>query len=880
MADNRIKVSGYAKKEVYNGNIEYRNFSPDLVGLQLTSDGGTPLFTMGNFNITTNLDPKLSRTYVTNKFSNFITLSDINLNTTETQTLLNNNAGVYLNLDKTNLSYYAKFGSMTEFVRVSLEKIIMSWPAALYITPIYLDSNYIQSQGFTYDNYSYDTIKNEATFRVNVNFIKNLYDINYITNGTLIDTFNETNDLRNLTVNYGAYCIFINNIEYDVVKFTASTYTSNDYIYFNVKGDPFSGIPKTTVYYVKPKKIYEDLFYNSLDEFEGYLLNRMVIPKYTAMFKYPLKTDNGVLLYTSKSFTWPTTDGYNIDFDTDAYVTYASSLLDLANTNDLTRSNLMNRFLVTEAITGFDTLPYYLDEQQQDTSGGKVTKLLNVYGRSFDDFNKFIEGLEYSHTVTYDKLNNIPDKYLKDLAKVLGWDLISSINNNDLLSNYVTTGAINYSGYSAGLTPVDTDVEMWRRIILNSPWIWKSKGARKSVEFLLSFIGTPNGLVEFNEYVYKVDGPIDVELFKDILQLNGLSLDLTTYPIDSDGYPKFFADTDNMYFQNYGLWHRETGGANAIIDIKSGNNPHLGPYDNGFAYLQQLTELIPKFLPITITSETISTTSSDLFTNYNKGEITNYNGETYVDVTNLEGLDISNCYEIQTTIEPDPLSKDIDDDMLSVCVSKIKPTSTETCKDVVEAIKVDIGEYYLFTKYQYLENGDEYIVNGDAIYEETIFASQECCKSYGGSPMYTEEVSYTLENPTNIESISSGYACCVTSKGNQCGCKLSCNWFLKPKLIEINGSGYLDFTTSFGLGASVVVTADGSHCPPNWTTKVDNVVDPYTKLTGVGCKINPQAEAHVDPKLVDMYLDRASGGIIGHTNYNNNACCAYPFKGW
>jgi hypothetical protein len=52
------KIAGYAKKTVYNGNIEYRNYSPDLVGLQLTSAGGTPLFTMGNFNITTNLDPK------------------------------------------------------------------------------------------------------------------------------------------------------------------------------------------------------------------------------------------------------------------------------------------------------------------------------------------------------------------------------------------------------------------------------------------------------------------------------------------------------------------------------------------------------------------------------------------------------------------------------------------------------------------------------------------------------------------------------------------------------------------------------------------------------------------------------------------------------
>jgi hypothetical protein len=35
-------------------------------------------------------------------------------------------------------------------------------------------------------------------------------------------------------------------------------------------------------------------------------------------------------------------------------------------------------------------------------------------------------------------------------------------------------------------------------------------------------------------------------------------------------------DTEDMYFQNKGLWYRETGGANSTIDILTGNNPTLG----------------------------------------------------------------------------------------------------------------------------------------------------------------------------------------------------------------------------------------------------------------------------------------------------------------
>ena len=49
MANNdKIKVPGYAQKVFFNDGIEYRNFSPDLVGIQLTSDANTPLFTYGN----------------------------------------------------------------------------------------------------------------------------------------------------------------------------------------------------------------------------------------------------------------------------------------------------------------------------------------------------------------------------------------------------------------------------------------------------------------------------------------------------------------------------------------------------------------------------------------------------------------------------------------------------------------------------------------------------------------------------------------------------------------------------------------------------------------------------------------------------------------
>jgi hypothetical protein len=44
----KIKVPGYSKITKYNRDIEYSEYSPDLVGLQLTNNGGNTLFTIGN----------------------------------------------------------------------------------------------------------------------------------------------------------------------------------------------------------------------------------------------------------------------------------------------------------------------------------------------------------------------------------------------------------------------------------------------------------------------------------------------------------------------------------------------------------------------------------------------------------------------------------------------------------------------------------------------------------------------------------------------------------------------------------------------------------------------------------------------------------------
>jgi hypothetical protein len=865
MSDN-IKVAGYVKKETYNGNIEYRNFSPDLVGLQLTSDEA--LFTMGNFSITTNMDPKKDKSYNTGKFSDYYSLENLNLTVQQTQTLLNNNAGVILNLDKTKLKYYAMFGSLVEFVRVSLEEIITKWPASLFLSPFIINDLGQSIVDNTYSDYSYDLISNSATFKINTSLITNKFNINYLKNGTIVNTFNETNDIRNLTVNYGSYVILRDNLEYDVIGFTGSTELTNDYIYFKVKGDVFSGQQTTINYHIKPSKINEDLFFNGLSNFEGYLLNRKSSPKYKATFNSPIISEQGIVLYVDKDIIWPVSDGYNIDFDSGEYIDYVSQLLKISEDNDLSNSNLMNRFLVSESISDFDTTPVHLAEEHLDTSGQKINKTLSIYGRSFDDINTFIYSISFANVVTYNKQDNMPDKYLKDLANVLGWDLISSILENNLLKNYVKTSKSIYSGEEVGLTDIEADVELWRRIILNSPWIWKSKGARKSVEFLLKFIGTPKGLIEFNEYVYLADAPINTELFQKILELNNLDNDLSLYPIDNDGYPKFFEDNPNMYFQSDGLWYRETGGSGSTIDILNGNNPHAGPYDGGSKYINQLRKLIPNFSAVTITAETVSSGSTNLFINYDLGQITDYVGDTYVDVINTDGTNLSDCIVYTAEIVKDPIPEDVltacgcprglGDDALSVCVKKIEKPQPKPCSGFIFTPKknTDTG-YYVFSYYQYNQDGSVFESNGQPIIRTSNFTDRECCKALNGKSVYSEFVDPITNN------VESGYVCCFSEK---CGCSTSCNWVLNNEPLYLDNNAFLSFITLYGAGVNKVTLPDASACPVGWTTPVTNIVDPFTNEIGVGCKLTTYGLQNYQT-LVTLFANRADKGDCCNFNW-------------
>jgi len=875
--NNKIKVVGYSQRVFYNDGIEYRDFTPDLVGNQQTQgdDNKSSNLTFSNFVTSPNSSPRGVNNFNTGDFGEFYSLE--NLNTNEALIKKITPKSVVLNLDYHNLSNYALFGSTMEFIRVNLEEIIINWPASLYI-----DNNVGQNIGDNIFDYNYNVLTNTSKFKINTNFIVNKFNINYQNNGTLSNTFNETNNIRNFVTNFSDYVVHFNNNEYNIISVTGSTNILDDTITIEVIGSPFTiGVnTQSLIFHIKPKKEIIDLFFNSLSDFANQLLNRFSNPLYTTRFKQDKESSDGKIINGFVELTWPVSDGYNIDYDTIEYVSYVEGLLGLSKERDSNISDLIVRFLVAESISDFDTLPKCDTDVVEESAGQKMNKTLRIYGRSFDETLKYINGISFANVVTYDKVNNTPDQTVKNLARILGWELTSSLLENNLVKNYVTTNQKTYPGYGRGLTENEAEIELWRRLVLNSAWLWKSKGTRKAIEFLFKLIGTPDGLINFNEYLYVAEAPIDMDLFYTILDNNDLSDDINLYNIDADGYPKFFSNTGDMYFQSNGQWYRETGGSKATKNITTGNNPHIGPYDGGYTYINQLNNIIPNFSAFTLTSTTITNTELKLFTNYNSGNFNKYSGDTFISIQTNEGVEITNSVLVENNIinDPQPSAEETDcgcdvleDDMcLSLYIKNNDVTTTET------TVNNDfIKESFLYTTNINNTNTPAYNViygyylfNIDGTksantYQSPFVATQSCIYNSFYHEIYditddTVDTGNLLINRGNICCISEGAGVDKVDVGKVgCGSAISCQWRLNGDLLEDQHieSGtitvgppnnpitipvnyyYLKFKTPSGE-LRITNEADSGFCVGVGTyTQPEVLTDPYTGRVGYACKL-------------------------------------------
>ncbi len=619
---------------LYNNNINpipgngADVFGDKLVGNQFVD--GVSQFTLGNFSVSSNFTQKDSRNFSLGNFSEPINLETLQItDINESRILASNKLEVFIRFDRSKVTNYTLYGSLRERLKVAVQQVINKFPASMSFNQFRTWDDYMS--GETATNVTFNPNTNETTLSLNLYTLFNPFGIEF-TQSSLVSTGEEINIIRNLLFSFKKYSLYKNNVQYPLTFIEATSGNTNiGNLNIQVQGNPFSGNSSTTdTFLIKPNTLTTEESFDSMEDIERFLVERNQNPIYTAKFQQPLEADNGVVIKGTTSVTWPSTSDNNLIIEGDLFNSYLDKLYDVAGGFDKYKTNLISRFLTTAAFKEFDTY----DE--------KVDKILKIYGRSFDDVKKYIDGLAYMTNVTYDSQNNIPNELLKNLAQTLGWGTPSAIKNEGFLDTiFKRNENPEYPSQGVSETPSELDFELYRRLLVNTAYLFKSKGTRRGIEFMLRFVGAPEALIEFNEHVYVAGQPMNMEKFKDFeLKISGgtyteekpvlqtyfsaatntfppvvvtgfsqgyetvtrtTSINPQDLPVDIQGYPTVPRYGPNAYFQAGAGWFEETTEhrGKEVLDLKTsiftGNTPFIKTKLNQFTYGEPYLELYRKF---------------------------------------------------------------------------------------------------------------------------------------------------------------------------------------------------------------------------------------------------------------------------------------------
>jgi len=443
--------------------------------VRLANSSSPSIFTFGDFRIyTDNPSEPLSAGTLGLSFGSFSTLESldgVNLKPPNAYSVAPNE----LNLNPSDSYSYAYFGSFYTEVVNAINTVTEIFPYAILA--------YNEGTGTTiYDytpNYNNLTGQKSASFKIPYSVLKNQGSV-IINSGSSIGSLSIASDYSQFAIQMSSTT---SSAQTQVLEIQGFSFSSNTaaYLEFSVN-DFLEGVTGTTSslpIYIRPTKQRLANFKFALTELE-----------YNMLYGFTLKTldvENDRTEVENK-FLWPTTiDGFNPDTYGTSFESFKKSMLIAAANTDDAKTNILVKTVIPENYLE-------LDSQQQI-----YASLVQSYGHEFDEIKKYIDGIAFAHTISYNKVENVPDKFLKKLSNLLGWKLSDSFSELDLFQYLAgnADGADNsFSHYN---------LEIWRRILININWLYKKKGTRDAIQFIFKLLGAPECLLRFDEFTYKIN---------------------------------------------------------------------------------------------------------------------------------------------------------------------------------------------------------------------------------------------------------------------------------------------------------------------------------------------------------------------------------------
>lgn len=433
------------------------------------------IFTFGDFKIYRDNTPdSLTGTPKNLHFDSFSTLDSLGVNRFEPpkSTSVNYNE---LNLPLSDPFSYSYFGSFYTEVANSINSIGQNFPyAILSITG---------NSAVTIYNYE-DSVNNitgqkVSTFRIPYATIINQGNI-------ILNSGSSNTEVMNLVDNFTGFSIQIldgtsaSGNSFDITSYSFSAGVGS-YLEITINNvlDSISGSSTNLPVYIRPTKQRLAEYKMKISRLEYNLLyfGKLLVPN--------VETDTSE---TEQTFTWPTTiDGFSPDSYGASFEAYKTSILQAATDIDEAKTNIMIKTVIPEN---------FLD---MDSENQVYRKTVQAYAHEFDQIKHFIDGIAYAHSLEYNGENSVPKKFMNKLSNLLGWKLSDSFNEIDLFE--YLAGDADGDGNSFS----HFNLEIWRRILININWMYKKKGTRDALTFLFKLLGAPDCLIEFQEFVYKVN---------------------------------------------------------------------------------------------------------------------------------------------------------------------------------------------------------------------------------------------------------------------------------------------------------------------------------------------------------------------------------------
>ena len=558
-------------------------FANNLVGFQLVQGGG---LTNSNFVFSEGVVTRIVRNFEGGVFSEPVSLNDLNVNSdAKSQDIFNKNFRLYPNFVKSNILNFTNYGPLSKRLQEAALGIINYFPAGIEVSKYYSDF----TTGNTATSIQFNDESNITTLILNCDLFRNPFGIDYTINAAqnISELGYSVSKYRNFYEYFSSYVLVYSGVSYEVAAMEDVESLNSQTMTILVDGNPFgitTGTTSTTdnLLLRLNDTIINEVYNLELDDVQEFLLNRFIQPKYTASFQVPTEGNDGTIFKSYQTISWPMDGVWNIDIRTPQFTSYLEKLNNIGQEFDNSTTDLISRFYTTNAFKEFDTV------------GSKVDKTLKIYGRSFDEIKTHIDGIKNVNSVNYNVGNDIPTGLLINMAQTLGWSTnISPISNQEFIKSLYGTTENAFPAYSTSQTLQDLNDQYYRNLILNSAWIYKSKGTRKAIDFLMEFIGVPDAILEFNENVYLADSPINMDRFNQLFdRIAGGSLipevpildennvyilrgvQYTAYtsstsvievsttrqdiPVDENGYPTTLTENSDYFFQKGEGWFETT----------------------------------------------------------------------------------------------------------------------------------------------------------------------------------------------------------------------------------------------------------------------------------------------------------------------------------